>query len=217
MASIGNVPPEGGLLRTNYVLIDFENVHPECLAPLAPDHFKVIVFVGAKQERVPFGIAAALQRLGGRGEYVKIAGNGPNALDFHIAYYIGHLSSIEPDAYFHVISRDTGFDPLIEHLRTKKILASRSNDIDSIPRIKAANVMSADERLRFVMDSLEKAKAARPRTVRTLTSTIASLFQKRIAEKEIANLISSLEAKGVVAIDGAHVRYVAADGQLALA
>ena len=30
-----------------------------------------------------------MQRLGpARAEYVEISGNGPNALDFHIAYYI---------------------------------------------------------------------------------------------------------------------------------
>jgi len=41
-------------MRINYVLIDFENVQPESLAVLQQDHFKVMVFVGANQTKVPF-------------------------------------------------------------------------------------------------------------------------------------------------------------------
>ena len=120
-------------MRTNYVLIDYENVQPSALSVLEKEHFKVIVFVGASQAKVAFDVAAQLQRLGPSASYVKISGNGPNALDFHIAYYIGHLAAAEPDAYFHIISRDTGFDPLIAHLKTKKIFACRSKDIGDMP------------------------------------------------------------------------------------
>jgi hypothetical protein len=103
-------------LRTNIVLIDFESVQPASLSVLAADHFKLKVFVGATQNKLPFDLVTAMQRMGERAEYVKIAGVGPNALDFHIAYYIGRISSSEPDAFFHIISKDTGFDPLIQHL-----------------------------------------------------------------------------------------------------
>lgn len=37
-------------MKTNYVLIDYENVQPEFAQSLAPEHFKVIVFVGANQD-----------------------------------------------------------------------------------------------------------------------------------------------------------------------
>ena len=41
-------------------------------------------------------------------------------LDFHIAYYLGDLAVKEPDADFYILSKDTGFDPLIEHLEGRK-------------------------------------------------------------------------------------------------
>ena len=69
-------------LRTNYVLIDFESVQPESLAALEHDHFKVLVFVGATQTKVSFKLASEMQRMGDKAEYIKIAGSGPNALDF---------------------------------------------------------------------------------------------------------------------------------------
>jgi len=51
-------------MRTNYVLIDYESVQPKELAALDSDHFKVIVFVGANQTKLPFEIADALQHMG---------------------------------------------------------------------------------------------------------------------------------------------------------
>jgi len=41
-------------------------------------------------------------------ELVGIKGQGKNAADFHIAYFIGKLSKEIPDSLFHIISRDTG-------------------------------------------------------------------------------------------------------------
>ena len=83
-------------MRTNYVLIDFESVQTRSLRLLTQEHFKVIVFVGANQGKLPFEVAESLQQLGSRAEYIKISGRGPNALDFHIAYYIGRLAAEEP-------------------------------------------------------------------------------------------------------------------------
>jgi hypothetical protein len=95
-------------LATNYVLVDFENVQPSNLEVLKQHPFKVMVFVGANQTKIPFDLAAAMQALGDAGQYIKIAGTGKNTLDFHIAYYVGELAAKDPNAYFYIISRDTG-------------------------------------------------------------------------------------------------------------
>ena len=73
-------------MRTNYVLIDFENLQPELLEALDLEHFRVMVFMGANQSKVPVDFASQLQRLGTRAQYMRISGNGRNALDFHIAF-----------------------------------------------------------------------------------------------------------------------------------
>ena len=46
-------------MKTNYVLIDYENVQPEAMAGLCEDHFKVLVFVGENQSKVTFEVASA--------------------------------------------------------------------------------------------------------------------------------------------------------------
>ena len=194
-------------MRTNYVLIDYENVQPSALSVLEKEHFKVVVFVGANQAKVAFDVAAQLQRLGPSASYVKISGNGPNALDFHIAYYIGHLAAAEPDAYFHIISKDTGFDPLISHLKSKKIFACRSKDIGDMPIVKAANSKTQPEKLAVIVANLKQRGASKPRTVRTLSSTISSLFQRALAEDELAAILKHMEQQGLITVTGTKVSY----------
>ena len=82
--------------RPNIILIDFENVQPASLELFAAERFHIVVFVGAKQARLPFEIVESIQKLGSQAEYVKISGIGPNALDFHIAYCIGAMSTTDP-------------------------------------------------------------------------------------------------------------------------
>ncbi|MDY0391068.1 PIN domain-containing protein [Desulfobulbus oligotrophicus] len=194
-------------MRTNYVLIDYENVQPSALSVLEKEHFKVIVFVGSNQAKITFDVAAQLQRLGSSASYIKISGNGPNALDFHIAYYIGHLAATDPDAYFHIISKDTGFDPLIAHLKAKKILACRSQDITDMPIVKAANSRIPSEKIAVVVANLKQRGASKPRTVKTLSSTISSLFQKALVEEELAALLKLMEKQGLVIINDTKVTY----------
>jgi len=194
-------------MRTNYVLIDFENVQPESIELLEHDHFKLLVFVGASQTKLPFEIAATLQRFGTGAEYIKISGNGSNALDFHIAYYIGQIAAVDPSAYFHIVSRDTGFDPLIQHLKSKKIFAGRVKAISDIPLVKASKTKTPEERLEVILAKLQQPKATKPRTVKTLSSTIGSLFQKQLSEEDVAALIQSLADKGYLTVTGSKITY----------
>lgn len=110
----------------NILLIDFESVQPEALPGLDLPNWHLMLFVGANQLKVPLALAMAMQRMGDRAQYVQISGQGPNALDFHIAFYLGQLAAASPDAVFHVVSKDKGFDPLIQHLQSRQIAVVRS-------------------------------------------------------------------------------------------
>ncbi len=194
-------------MRTNYVLIDYENVQPEKLSTLDQEMFKILVFVGANQSKLSFETAAAVQILGGKASYIKISGTGHNALDFHIAYYIGQLATLEPEAFFHIISKDEGFDPLIQHLKTRGTLVMRSSTILDIPLLKATSSKSVDERVDLIVTKLQQLKLSKPRAVKTLSSTINAVFQKQLSEEEISALLKVLEAKGVISVEGTKVSY----------
>jgi len=194
-------------VKTNYVLIDFESVQPSSLEPLNHDHFKLFVFVGAKQGKLAFDVVDCVHRLGARAEYIKVSGTGPNALDFHIAYYIGKYAADDPTAYFHVISKDAGFDPLIKHLKTKKILANRVCAISDIYPLKVSNCKDTGERIELILEKLRQNKKARPGRVETLSSTIKALFQKQLSEKEVAGLIKELTTRRHLTISNKKITY----------
>lgn len=198
---------QGKPVKTNYVLIDYENIQPAALTVLNQEHFRVIIFVGAGQAKISYEIASAMQRMGTRAEYVKVSGNGSNALDFHIAFYIGQLAAHDPEAYFHIISKDAGFDPLIHYLKTKKILACRSRDVTDIPIVKAITAMSPAEQVAVIITNLQQRGAAKPRTVKTLASTISALFQQKLSEEEVAALVHELQNQDIITINETKVSY----------
>lgn len=143
------------IMHKNIVLIDFESVQPESIAELSSDYFNVLIFIGANQTKISFELAVAIQKMGSRAEYIKISGNGPNAMDFHIAFYIGQLSIQNPTAYFHIISKDKGFDPLIQHLNTKQIHSMRVESISEIPIVKNSLSNTLQEQVPSKVQTLE--------------------------------------------------------------
>lgn len=109
-----------------FFLIDFENVQPTGIGPVVPGSCKIMIFLGQNQSKVPLALSRDLQPLGTDVEYVQISGSGSNAVDFHIAFYIGRLAVSHPDARFTIVSKDTGFDPLVKHLTSLKIVCNRA-------------------------------------------------------------------------------------------
>jgi hypothetical protein len=197
-------------MRTNYVLIDYENVQPESVTPLAQDHFHVLVFVGAKQPNLPTVFAASVQKLGTRAEYIVISGTAPNALDFHIAYYLGRLAAADPSAYFHIVSKDTDYVPLIQHLKSKSVVARRVKTVAEVPLANTPSPMSATDRFQAVLASLKKANEKKPRTVQALRNSISSrLRNQHITDREVESLVKTLEKQKHLSIDGETVAYPA--------
>jgi hypothetical protein len=194
-------------LATNYVLIDFENVHPKNLELLTKHPFKVFVFVGANQSKVPFDLADSMQLLGNDARYIKIAGNGQNALDFHIAYYVGKLAALDPDAQFHIISKDKGFDPLIKYLKGKKIRVQREKDLAEIPILRVPNTTSSDEKIAAIVKNLGGRGQSRPRKVRTLENTINTLFTKKLDKNELASLVREMQKRKLIVVNQGNVSY----------
>ena len=194
-------------MATNYILIDFENVHPKNLELVTKHPFKVYVFVGANQSKVPFDLADSMQLLGNDAKYIKIAGNGQNALDFHIAYYIGELAGKDPDAHFHIISKDKGFDPLIKHLKARKTKVMRETDLAEIPLLRVPASTSNDEKIAAIVKNLGGRGQSRPRKVRTLENTINTLFTRKLEKNELGELIKELQKRKLIVVNQGNVSY----------
>ena len=189
-------------MKKNIVLIDYENVQPNKLSALNQDHFSVFVFLGENQTKITLELAKSLQPLGDKAKYIPIDGNGANALDFHIAFYIGKLALENPNSFFHIISKDKGFDPLIQHLKSLKILCSRSEKIEDMPLFKIIDATSSEDKVAAIIENLKQRGASKPRKEKTLISTILSLFRhKKITDNEAKILLQTLQSKRFITID----------------
>jgi hypothetical protein len=195
-------------VRSHVVLIDFENVQPATLEVLEPEHYRLVVFVGATQTKLPFDMVSAIQRMGDRAEYVRISGTGPNALDFHIAYYVGRFAVEDPTAFFQIISKDTGFDPLIRHLKTQHISVARSASIGAKLPARPGGKTVSEDRARVFAESLRQPKSTRPRSDKTLGRSIAAFFGKqKLTEAEVSAVVAAMLKAGHASIAEGKVTY----------
>lgn len=195
-------------MKTQVILVDWENVQPELLPTLNLEGIRVLVFIGPHQNKLPFAMVQAVQKLGERAQYVQVSKQGSDALDMHIAFYIGKLAVELQDAYFHVIAKDRDYDPLVAHLKALKIGAAKWPDLASIPVLKRAAASTVKEKIEAIKDWLLERKANRPKTLKTLTNSLkTSAFAGRLDDQEIESLITALNEKGLISVEGQKVVY----------
>lgn len=205
--------------KVQYILIDYENVHVQSLALLKGEQFSVRVFLGPNNTKLPVELVMAMQELGSRAEYIVLETPGTNALDFHIAYYLGALAAIDPAGFFHIISKDTGFDPLVRYLRSRKISISRSAAIEEMPCCKQAvqplasktaaapSPSSTEELIKLAVTGLIKHKDKKPGKVKTLRNVIQGSLGKDTPAAKVDAVYNGLVKLGYVKINGEKVSY----------
>lgn len=164
-------------------------MQPESLAPLKGGPYQVRVFVGSQQAkgRVPFEYVLAAQQLAAQTEFVLIEGSGRNALDFHIAYYLGQYIAADPKAAFRVIAKDTGYDVLIQHLQKQGIDCLRHPGLeDALHGSSPTPALPRAEQTNLVHEQLERMKAAKPKSLKTRWTTIAKTTLPGLTDAETA-------------------------------
>ena len=99
-----------------HLLIDFENVQPQNLDNLPTDGIHIWLFLGAVHKSLPVSLVKSLLRFGERTHLVQLQKTGKNALDFYLSYYLGQITATDPEAQIGILSRDGGYDVLVEHI-----------------------------------------------------------------------------------------------------
>jgi hypothetical protein len=116
----------------NHVFVDFENVQQIDLAVIGSKAVNFTLLVGPRQTKLDMALAEKLFEYANSVQLVRLTSAGRNALDFAVAYYLGRAVLADPTGYFHIVSKDAGYDPLIEHLRSQHIRARRHDDFSSL-------------------------------------------------------------------------------------
>lgn len=176
------------------LFVDLENVQNIDLTRVQPD-CRVMLFYGENQKNLPQALVAQAQPLGKRLQWIRMSGQGRNALDFHIAFYLGQELAAHPKAQCTVLSGDTGFDPLLRHLCALGHHCSRVAVLAE-PKPKPAPILTEDARFNRLVKLLRTGQG-RPARSKSLASLVKASFPK-LAEAEHRALLQRLFAESKV-------------------
>lgn len=193
----------------NHVFVDFENVHQINVSLIGSKSVNFILLLGAKQMKLDAGLVEKLIEHATSVQIVRLASSGKDALDLTLAYYVGRIVSTDPASYIHIVSKDKGFDPLVEHLRSRHIRARRHDSFATLSFSFPAKVAvggaqaepaSPDLALSQVLERLRKNVTNRPKKKKTLLSHLKSQLGKEATDADVAILIGKLQKAGHVII-----------------
>ena len=190
-----------------FILIDFENIQKIDFQFIDVVDTEVVIFVGKSQNKIPFSIVEKAQALGSSVKWIKIAGDGKNNLDFHIACELGRISErLQADVELIVLSKDNGYDSLIAYLSSSGIRVRRIANIAELSKGKVR--LPSSEFTSNVVANLNKiGTSRRPRTRGTLKKHIESVLRDRANTNEIEAIIEEMFIKGLITQSNNRLRY----------
>jgi hypothetical protein len=190
----------------NHVFVDFENVHEVDPALIGAKSVSLTLLLGARQTKLEAALVEKLMEHAATVQLVRLTSSGKNALDFALAYYVGRAVMTDPTGHFHIVSRDTGFDPLIEHLRTRHIHAYRHDNFTPLTAPARASVQtkpavaSPGDLLTRAAEHLRKLVTDRPKRKKTLISHLRARFDKTATDAAMLDLVARLCKAGHLTI-----------------
>ncbi len=163
----------------NHVFVDFENVHQVDLTLIGAKSVSFTLMVGAKQTKLDSDLVEKLMAHSSSVQLVKLKTSGKNALDFALAYYLGRAALADPTAYFHIISKDGGFDSLIEHLRARHVHVYRHASCSELTFTWSGKKLPVPEP---IVEKPEAKKVAAKKVAKKVATKVAA---KKVAQKII--------------------------------
>jgi hypothetical protein len=190
----------------NHIFVDYENVHEVDPALIGAKSVSLTLLLGARQTKLDAALVEKLMEHAASVQLVRLTTSGKNALDFALAYYVGRAVMADPTGHFHIVSGDTGFDPLIEHLRSRHIQADRHDNFIPLttpsPAPAAAKPPSAppEDLLTRASEHLRKLVTNRPKRKKTLISHLRARFDKTATDAAMLDLVNRLSKAGHITI-----------------
>ena len=179
------------------VYVDYENMgNIKKLLPIDGQYF---FFIGNTQNSLPKSLVMATNGI--KVEWIAIEGSGKNALDFHIAYYLGKHTS-EPDAMHYILSKDKGYDPLVLSIN-KSAKSEIVKRIISLEDLKSHDVKESAENIdpnytTLVNKLNSMAKGKRPKSEKKLESFIKTQVFSKMDDSAIKKLVDELYRNKII-------------------
>lgn len=215
--------------------VDFENLQDLAYDEIDPNNDMVVIFVGHTQTKISFDIVKKTQKLGKAVEWIQMGGSGRNALDFHIAYYLGYFiaskESTSTECKIFIASGDSDYDVLIKHILSQGHYCER---IKTLPPIKTidhgvqtqhphnhalyepapapapapAKILTNSDILAHLIEHLGKVeKLKRPRTEQTLVNHIKAQYLKKKPDLKSEDIFNLLKKNKKINLNQKRISY----------
>lgn len=179
--------------RTQYIFIDYENVCEANLARIVGKPVRVFMVLGVRHKNLPVSLFLFAQDHPEQLRIIQTQVEGRNALDFVLTLELGRMIANDPGGYYHIVSKDTGFDSIVRHLKSEKKLIARHASLQEISALR-----TPEERLAHLQAELQDTAKPRPTTRKTLANKIKSAFQHNAEPEFIENAIKIFVHSGLL-------------------
>lgn len=215
----------------NHVFVDLENVKTIDAAVIGGKHLRLHLFLGAQNKKLEVEVVQKLLENAHAVQMVRIETVGKNALDFVLAYHLGQAVLTDPKGYFHIVSKDAGFDALVDLLKSRHVKVKRHADWSGLhfqsPAKSAAAVVAAAEVPKVeavpkpppvprspaspdfsavatkLTENLRKLpKPKRPKKETGLIAHAKPLCGKDVSEAAVVKVLAELKKAKLIAVDG---------------
>ena len=205
-------------LPVNHVFVDLENVKSIDASVIGGRNLTCHLFLGPQNKKLDVEVVERLLENAQTVRLIRSPKAGKNALDFVLAYHLGQAVLADPKGYFHIVSKDTGFDALVDFLKSKHVKVKRHPDWNglhfsasikppaiaaavAVPKAPSKPVLS--EAAEKLLENLRKSVKNRPKKEQTLVAHARSLTGKDKPEAEAGALkvIWELKKAGHLEID----------------
>jgi hypothetical protein len=196
-----------GQYMKRVILVDFENIQKLDFEHIDTTDTDILIFVGRSQSKIPFQLVEKAQTFGERLRWLKIAGDGKNNLDFHLAFELGRLcEQYNNDVELIILSKDSGYDSLIKYINELRGHASRIANAaelaDSTKQLPTSNFTG-----NIVANLMKINNQKRPRTRITLKKHIESLLRDKVSSSEIDLIIEEMFVRGLLTLTNNRLKY----------
>jgi len=194
-------------MANKLVLVDYENIQNlDGIDKILDYDMKVLV--GKNQTKIPIDLVLQTQQLGKSLEWLKVNGQGKNALDFYISFYMGKYLEAKKYTNFVIVSKDTGYDPLIEHINevAGSRMVKRVTNIIQVSQKQLDKTITPE--LKKLIDQLKKIQGnKRPKKRSTLTGFATSVFANQKSKDEINKIVEELYTRKLISEANGIIKY----------
>ncbi len=186
------------------LFVDLENCPRPAWAKIPRDAL-VKIFIGAGVPKDVMKLAKRFRGLEARNQQYRVVTGRKNALDFHIAYYLGQTVLEAPRATMVILSKDKGLDALLQYMRNSGVRCCRVSDLTHVEGIQKLHQDPLGGELWWVVQNMNG--PSRPKSRRRLRNHVATYFGHRADAREVDIATDLLFAAGTVSETGSRLAY----------